>query len=224
MRKLVITVLCLLASFGAWSQVRYSSGGAASKPKEKGFDPQKIVVGGGLGAGLGSGVLAFSLSPMVGYEFAPNFLAGVSLSYQYLRIKEANEVMNTTTGRVEVYPAVQQMFSPGLWARYHMFNSFFAQVHFEYHMVSERHTEPALYVGGSGVEKVKTSYGMPTLLVGAGYRLPITNRVGMYLGVYYDVLQHATEKTITDSRNRPFTVSSPYYGRLNPVIGVGIGL
>ncbi len=223
MKRISIIGLLVVLSLGAMAQVRYNSGGGSSKPKENGFDPQKVVIGGGLRFGMASGQLLLGASPMVGYRVAPNFMAGVILGYQYYRVKDSRSVMNTTTGRYETYPSVDHLFSPGLWARYNLFNSFFVHAQFEYHLASSRWTEPARLAGGSGVEKVKASYTIPTLLIGAGYRLPVSDRIGIYFGLSYDVLQHSSKKTITDSRGSQWIAQSPYFGNFNPTIGLGIG-
>lgn len=224
MKKIALFGLSIMLSIGAMAQVRYNSGGGNSKPKSTGFDPKKIVIGGRIGGQLGNGVSGFNLSPLVGYTLAPNLYAGLSLSYTYTRVKEGSSVMNTSTGRYETYATNDHIFSPGLWLRYNIFNSFFVHTQFEYHMASSRWTDAARVSGGTGVEKVKANYTIPTLLIGAGYRLPMTERVSMYFGVYYDVLQSSTEKTITDTRGTNWRVRSPYYGSLNPFIGFGIGL
>jgi hypothetical protein len=224
MKRIALISVGILLGLGAFAQERYNSGGGNSKPKSAGFDPKRIVIGGRIGGQLYSGVTGFNISPLIGYELVPNLYAGLSLSYTYTRVKEGSSVMNTATGRYETYATNDHIFSPGVWFRYNLFNSFFVHTQFEYHMASSRWTEAARVSGGTGVEKVKANYTIPTLLVGAGYRLPMTERVSMYFGVYYDVLQQSTEKVITDTRGTNWRVRSPYYGSLNPFIGFGIGL
>lgn len=223
MKKILITGLLLVLSLGAMAQARYNSGGGSSKPKEKGFDPQKVVIGGGVGFGMGTGMLRLGVSPLVGYQVAPNFLAGVSLGYQYVRLGDQSSFYNTATGRVESHPYHDHLFSPGLWMRYNLFNSFFVHTQFEYHMGSGRWTGPAQFLGGSGREKVVANYTIPTLLVGAGYRMPIGERFAMYIGVYYDVLNRSSGKVIQASNGQQMQVFSPYGNSIMPIVGFGIG-
>lgn len=223
MKKISIIGLLMALSLSAMTQVRYNSGGGGSKPKEKGFDPQKVVIGGGLGFGMGSGQVRLGASPLIGYQITPNFLAGVSIGYQYVRIADASSFYNTSTGRTENYPYKDHLVSPGAWLRYNLFNSFFVHVQYEYHLGYSRWMGPARYLGGDGKEKVKANYEVPTLLVGAGYRLPMGDRFSMYLGVYYDVLNGSTEKTITASNGAQMQVGSPYGNGIRPVVGFGIG-
>lgn len=222
MKKIGITGLLLALSIGAMAQVRYNSGGGSSKPKEKGFDPQKIVIGGGLDGRFWGGITYIYLAPMIGYKVTPNFLAGVNLGYQYVRIRDGREVYNTTTNRYEIYPTNDHLFSPGVWLRYHISN-FFVHTQFEYHMGNSRWTDYAQQSGGTGVEKVKLNYTLPSLLVGAGYRMPLGDRVSAYIGLYYDVLQRSTQKTVSASNGTRYNVASPYAGSVRPTIGFGIG-
>lgn len=215
--------MLMLLSSGLMAQLRYNSGGVSAKPKSGGFDPQKLVIGGGLGAGFGTGFMNAGIAPMVGYAITPNFLAGVSLGYQYSRFRDGNSFYNTTTNRNETYPLNYHLVSPGVWMRYNLMGSFFLHAQFEYHLGNLRWTGPAQYAGGTGKEKVKANYTIPTLLIGAGYRMPISDRAGMYFGLYYDVLQNSTQSEYRASNNQILSLSSPYMG-LRPVFGFGIGL
>ncbi|RQO30495.1 hypothetical protein DBR32_13090 [Taibaiella sp. KBW10] len=225
MKKGFVILIGLLLSISALAQDRYSSGGHSSKPKSSsgGFDPQRLVMGGGFGLGFGSGSFNASISPLVGYKLTNNLMAGVSIGYQYFRESNYTTFYNTTTSRYENYPRRYSMFSPGAWVRYNLFSQFFVQAHFEYHISDVKWTEAATLGGGSGKESVKANYSIPTLLVGAGYRLPVSERISLYLGLYYDVLQKSTLQTVTSSNGRQGQVGSPYYGALQPVIGFGIG-
>lgn len=225
MKKVFVIIIGLLLGLPSIAQERYSSGGQSSKPKNNasGFDMQRLVIGGGFGLGLGSGSFNASISPLIGYKITNNLMAGVSIGYQYFRESKYTNFYNTTTNRYEDYPRRYSMVSPGAWVRYNLFSQFFVQAHFEYHIADVKWTEAAAFTGGSGKETVKVNYNIPTLLVGAGYRLPVSERVSLYLGVYYDVLQNSTLQTVTSSNGRQGQVGSPYYGSIQPVLGFGIG-
>ncbi|WP_129020533.1 hypothetical protein [Edaphocola flava] len=227
MKKILFVLAGLLLGLSAsQAQERYSSGGHNSKPKNNasGFDPQRIVIGGGLSLGFANSTFMAGISPMVGYKLTNNLLAGVSLGYLYYRDGKYKEYYNTTTNRFEISALQSSMVSPGAWVRYNIFNQFFVQVQYEHHFSNTRWTDAARIAGGSGKEKVSIRYDLPSLLVGAGYRLPVSERISMYIGLYYDVLQNQTIKTVTSSNGwYQGTVASPYYGSIQPVIGFGIG-
>lgn len=227
MKKLMFVLAGLLMGFnGLNAQERYSSGGHNNKPKKNasGFDPQRLVIGGGVTLSFANSAFMAGVSPMVGYKLTNNLMAGVSLGYLYYRNGQYKQYYNTTTNRYETSVLSSSMLSPGAWVRYNVFNQFFVQVHYEHHFSGTHWTDAATFGGGSGKEKVSIKYDLPSLLVGAGYRLPVSDRISMYMGLYYDVLQNQTTKTVTSSNGMyQGTVTSPYYGTIQPVIGFGIG-
>ena len=223
MKKIVAVSILSILSLCGFAQERYNSGGTSAKPKSKGFDPQKLVIGGNVTGGFSGNIFSIGVSPMIGYSITPNFIAGVSLGYQYTSIKDDNQVYNTTTNRNEFYPTRYSLLSPGVWVRANFLTSFFAQAQFENHFGGIRWTGPAPLTGGSGVEKVKANYSIPTLIVGAGYRVVLGSRASAYFGLSYDVLQASTERTVTASNGQQLTAYSPYYGQIRPMIGFGFG-
>ena len=70
-------------------------------------------------------------------------------------------------------------------------------------------TEPRFSPSGSGaIENAKVKWNAPSVLVGIGYRQPITDNSSLYIMGMYDVLQHEY---------------SPYRGGIFPRIGFNIG-
>lgn len=223
MKNIIAVSILSIFSLCGFAQERYNSGGTSAKPKSKGFDPQKVVIGGNITGGLSGNFFSVGVSPMIGYSLTPNFIAGVSLGYQYTSIKDDNSFFNTTSNRYESFPSRYSLVSPGVWIRANFLTSFFAQVQFENHFGRIRWTGPAPFAGGSGVEKVKANYSIPTLIVGAGYRIDLGARATAYFGASYDVLQASTERIVTASNGAKLTAYSPYYGQIRPMVGFGFG-
>jgi hypothetical protein len=211
MRKILIIVM-LCVGFGASAQEVYTSSGkpANAKKKEKkpeGFDISRLIVGGGIGLGFGT-VTTVSVSPIVGYRITDKLSAGVGFGYQYLKVKDFFEVqdINPPYG-YQYYDYKASIISASVWARYLILTNLFAQVEYEHNFMS--YTEPRFSQSGSGaIENTKTKYNAPSVLVGIGYRQPITDNSSLYIMGMYDVLQNEL---------------SPYYGRIFPRIGFNIG-
>src|SRR5688572_5075953 len=92
----IIIALCVGLAASASAQEVYNSSGerrVAPKKKEakKGFDPQRLIYGGGLGLSFGT-ITAVGVAPVLGYRITDNFAAGIGLGYQYLRVKDFFEL------------------------------------------------------------------------------------------------------------------------------------
>ena len=114
MKKL--SVLLFLISI---SQVVLSQDTEADTGK-KGFQKEKLFVGGNFGLSLGTYTL-INISPQVGYRFTDYFAAGVGINAQYVSTKErfsnGNPYWKTSQGVAglnifgRVYP-IQQIMKP----------------------------------------------------------------------------------------------------------------
>ena len=207
---LIIVMLCV--GFGASAQEVYTSSGkpANAKKKEKkpeGFDVSRLIIGGGIGLGFGT-VTSVSVSPIIGYRISDKFSAGVGFGYQYLRVKDYWEVEDfNNPGVVNYYDLKSSFISASVWARYLILTYLFTQVEYEHNFMSL--TEPRFSPSGSGaIENAKVKWNAPSVLVGIGYRQPITDNSSLYIMGMYDVLQHEY---------------SPYRGGIFPRIGFNIG-
>ncbi|HTO17206.1 MAG TPA: hypothetical protein VLZ83_15680 [Edaphocola sp.] len=219
-KAITLTFLCFF-SLGLNAQIKYNSGGKSSQPKTKGFETQKLVFGGWGTLRFWDGATRLGATPIVGYKLTKNFTAGVSLGYLYESYADISNFYNPTTGRQESYPERYHTLTPGIWARYSILNSFYIQTHFEDAFMRMNRTIPAANAKGKGSDKI--SFSMPTLLVGLGYYSQLSDKVALYFGFYYDVLQNSTKKTVTSTGGYIYDVKSPYSGTIYPVIGVGIG-
>jgi hypothetical protein len=206
----VLMLLLVLFAFSAGAQETYTSSGrrvgAAKKSEPKGFDPQRLVIGGGFGLGFGD-ITSIAVSPVVGYRFTDNFLAGVGLGFQYFRMKDRFPVYNVTNGAVDYYPLKSTFFYPSLWARYVVYQNIFVHVEGEYDMQNFKAYENATDQNGDPVS-YNLKYNSPALLLGAGLRQPVSERSSLVIMALYDVIQHEY---------------SPYKNRIDFRIGFNAG-
>jgi len=225
MKKAILVLLLFLGYTSLQAQEIYNSSGRVGKAKyrdnaqKKGFDPNKLIFGGGLGFGAGSGTLSFGISPIIGYRITDNFAAGISLGYQYNRIKDFIPVINGLNGNIEYYNFVSNMFAGGVWARYIIWENIFIHSEFEYNISSYKdyYTDAR-----SGVAREKVSQKVPCLLLGGGYRQPVGDHLSFVIMGLYDVLQNIPSNQRTDNLGNKYSIS-PYANRLDIRVGVNIG-
>ncbi|WP_291907618.1 hypothetical protein [Chitinophaga sp. CB10] len=169
-------------------------------PAQKGFDPNRLILGGSIGAVFGD-YTNVNISPLVGYRFNDYIAAGINVNAQYGQIRY-RDLYDVTTER-----NTYGIFGGGVWGRVYPIPQLFVHVQPEYNGISEKST---LYdVPNLGDKSVyKSTYGVPSLLLGAGYTQGVGGRVGISFAVMYDVLQ--------DNR-------SPYNNQLIYRAGVGLG-
>lgn len=165
------------------AQTTYSSSG---KPVEealaKGFDPQRIIFGGGFHFGMGSGYLRLGVSPVLGYRITKNFSAGIGLRYEYLSIKEASYTIDSVTYLVEPFDLKTHGFAFSVWARHIVWNHIF--LHVEPELINQ---ETFHKVNNFRIDRERK--WIPCLLVGGGIRQPISERSSVVLSLLYDLLQ-----------------------------------
>lgn len=204
--KKILVVFLLLAGFCADAQEVYTSSGRPvgdkrrNQKQDKGFDPDNLIFGGGLMLQFGD-VTNVSLSPVIGYRFSDKFAAGIGIGYTYYRIKNFFEVQNPTTLQYEFRHFKAHSLSTSLWARYLIFDNVFIQVQPEYNMAWYKNYT---FYG----KELKESQAVPSILVGAGMRFPISDRASMVGMLMYDVLQDPL---------------SPYRNTVVPLFGFNIG-
>ncbi len=191
MRNVVVTLLLVLGFSGAMAQEVYTSSGKTNYKKKEhtGYDPDKLIVGGGMTVGFSTGYTSLGISPIVGYRLTKNFSTGVGLGYLYskqpsFRFANASEYLNL------VYP--------NMWARYFVYRKMiFINTTFEYDFISAK--VPTLDNTGA-LRQAKVSLTNQCLLLGVGLMQPLGGRVGFYGELYYDVLQ---------GQNSPYPSGAP---------------
>jgi hypothetical protein len=164
----------------------------------KGFDPSRLVLGGSLGMVFGD-YTNVDISPLVGYRFSDYIAAGISVNGQYGQYRSRD--YNGNTLQRDKYT----IFGGGVWGRVYPLPMLFVHIQPEYNFISQSST---YYQGGDEKQTLKTNYGVPSLLVGAGYTQSVGGRVGIGISILYDVIQ--------DNR-------SPYRNNLVYRVGAGLG-
>jgi len=188
MRNFVLTLVLLVGFSGAMAQEVYNSSGKANykkKKEKKGYDADKLVLGGGMNFGIGNGFTRVGVSPIVGYRLQKNLFAGVGLGYQYYKAPYD-----------ELHNVYMNIVYPNVWARYFVYRNIFVNATYEYDIITERY--PLDRYGN--FNETKSSLTNNTLLLAVGYKWSLGGRLGFYGELYYDVLQ---------GKNSPYPKSYP---------------
>jgi hypothetical protein len=183
--KRIIVVLLLCTGFTcASAQEVYNSSGKPGYHKKtknnKGYDPDKLIIGGSLNGGFYGDYANAGISPMVGYRFAPHFSAGVGLGYQFYKYPDYIDQF------YQAHYAYENIVYPSIWARYFVYRNIFIDASFEFDFINLK--EDALDNFGNPV-KIKTNVTQPCLPIGVGLRQPLGGRVSAYAELIYDVIQ-----------------------------------
>ena len=195
MKKLVCSLLLVVLGFAAYAQEVYSSTGKPldetdkkkEEEKEKGFNLNNLIFGGGFIFGIGGGITNLGISPVIGYKVSDHFSAGIGLGYEYLGIKNYTSYWDKN-GTPVAYDLKTSIFSGSVWARYLLFQNVF--VHVEPQMIYWTKVNSVSFdpVSNSVLENKQRLF-VPRMLVGGGIRQPISDRVSGLLLVLYDVIR-----------------------------------
>jgi hypothetical protein len=143
----------------------------------------KIFYGGSLGLQFGN-VTLVDISPLIGYKITPRIGIGVSPTYKYYQFKNYYG---------QSYDLKSHVWGGGLFGRVLVFDRVFAHAEYEYLTYkSKDNSSSASYIN---------EYN--SVLVGAGYREPISQNGYMYLLLLWNLNE---------------TIDSPYN---NPIIRAG---
>lgn len=208
MKKMIVLVAFLCGFIVATAQDTYNSSGTKSYYYKKqhshkhGYDPSKLVIGGGLSASYSTDYAQFGISPLVGYQFGKDFTAGVGLGYLY-----SMQPQWDVSSYNQVYHTYENIIYPSLWARYRVYRNWFVSSSLEYDLITLKQYD--VYYdptnGAQYLQQDKYKVSATCLLMGVGFRQPIAGRVSLLIEVMYDVLQQEY---------------SPYFGQ--PVFRGGI--
>jgi hypothetical protein len=200
MKQVLLIAFLFLGLTKIYGQEVYSSSGKANykKPKkEKGYDPDKLVLGGGIIFGLGNGYANLGASPIVGYRLAKGLTAGVGVGFQYYQSSGLIDNRNLD------YSVKGTIIFPNVWARYFVYNNVFITANYINSIMSlTKDYDLPMFANE------KYSINVNSMLVGVGLRQPIKGRLSLYAELLYDVLQDP---------------NSPYLG-LTPRLGLATGL
>lgn len=193
--KSILSVLLL--SLGlvmhASAQEVYSSSGKPVKAikKEKEKEEKKfgnrILFGGGFGLGIGT-VTNISVTPVVGYAITDKLYAGIGMGYQYYRVKDYWNVQDPVTLEWINKPKTAHIYSPSVWARYVVWRNFFVHAEYEHNFYTDK--KYFTNMTSMSIESETRKIDVGSLLLGAGIRMPVSDKVSFVLMGLYDVLQN----------------------------------
>lgn len=171
-KTLLIVLFCTATSLFALAQDK------EEKPEdEKGFQRERLFVGGNFGLTFGNFTL-INVSPQIGYRFTDHVAAGVGLNLQYISIKE-----KYTNG--DIYRKTSQgVTGLNVFGRLYPIDQFMIQVQPEANYVfgKERYYNPRQ-------EFNLDAMIVPSLLLGGGLVIP-SGRGAFITSAFYDVLQN----------------------------------
>jgi hypothetical protein len=149
--------------------------------KEKGFQKEKLFVGGNFGVSFGSYTF-INISPQIGYRFTDHFAAGVGLNLQY--VSDKLEDYNGDT----YYKTEQGVTGLSVFGRVYPIRQFMLQVQPEVNYVfgKEKYFQTSYQ---PAQEYNLNAEIVPSLLLGGGLVLPSGSRGAFIISVFYDILQ-----------------------------------
>lgn len=147
MRKAIITAFLVFSVLGI-----------ANAQMSKDIDwKDKVFIGGNFGVTFGS-YTNVNVSPMIGYKFTDKTLAGISLTYQY--VKDSRYAVEFSSS----------IYGAGLWGRQFVTDNIF--LHAEYELLNYEK-----YFAGKTNERAWLGTG----LVGGGYRYELLYVTALYI-------------------------------------------
>lgn len=181
MKKVVFALFILFMYSGAMAQEVYNSSGKTNYKKKKttGYDPDRLIIGGGMNLAFGSGYTNVGASPIVGYRLTKRFSAGIGVGYQYYKFPDYVDPF------YNVHYAYMNIVYPNVWARYFVYRNIFINATFEHDIITLK--SPLDRYGN--LNQTKQSVTNECLLMGVGLRQPLGGRMSFYGELFYDVLQ-----------------------------------
>jgi hypothetical protein len=227
MKRLILLAILCFGIFQSQAQEVYNSTGKVGKARykdnqtKKGFDPHRLIFGGGLGLAFGS-VTNIYVAPSVGYRITDKFAAGVSLGYNYYREKDAIYTYNLNSGQKKYMDFTQSIYTGSIWGRYIVIPNIMLQAEFEVNNItSYDYTQTTFDKDGWAVYP-HSRLTIPSLLLGGGYRQPIGETSSFFILAMYDVLQDLPGNTRTDVNGSKYSIS-PYANRVDIRFGFALG-
>jgi len=178
-RKRSLRIAILIVAFCTSTLFSFAQEqGEEKEEKVKGFQKEKLFVGGNFGLTFGSYTL-ISISPQIGYRFTDFVAAGVGLNLQYVQIKE-----KYTNGEL-YWKSTQGVTGLNVFGRLYPLRQFMIQVQPEMNYIFGNE----IYYDTNPEQEYKLDAQIvPSLLVGGGLVIP-SGRGALITSVFYDVLQ-----------------------------------
>ncbi|GAA4464674.1 hypothetical protein GCM10023093_15530 [Nemorincola caseinilytica] len=204
MKKILLAVLLMMGFTGAMAQQVYNSSGKANykKKKKTGYDPDKLVLGGGINFGLGQGYAILGVSPLVGYRIAKPLFVGLGVGYLYLQRPDKIDQFD------HIHMEYKNIVSPSVWARCIIYRNIYAVATYEYDIINRKSSQYDVFTGT--FDRVKENLTNQCVFVGLGAKQSVGGRVSICPELVYDVLQ---------GQNSPYPAGAPSL-RVNVMVGL----
>lgn len=180
MRKIVLKRALLTVALAIATVVVFAQEEKEEEQKEKGFQKEKLFVGGNFGLSFGSYTL-INVSPQIGYRFTNFFAAGVGINLQHVGWKD--EYSDGTTIKTS-----KTVMGLNVFGRAYPIKTFMIQIQPEANYIfgKEKYQAP----NQAALENNIDTHIVPSLLLGGGLVIP-SGRGAFITSVFYDVLQDA---------------------------------
>lgn len=174
-RKATILLLLLVSVLFSFAQEE------EGEEKKKGFQKDRLFVGGNFGLTFGNYTL-INVSPQIGYRFNRYFAAGTGLNFQYVSLKR--EDYNGDA----YYKSSQGVTGLNIFGRVYPIQYFMLQVQPEMNYIfgKEKYFQTSYQ---NEQEYTLNAEIVPSLLLGGGLVLPSGGRGAFIASLFYDVLQ-----------------------------------
>ena len=131
---------------------------AAPPSRKKGFDPDRLILGGAFGGSFSNVGSYILLQPMVGYAVSERFWAGLSGTYIYQSFTYPTSP--NTTAKQE-----QSIYGGSVWGRFYAFGDFY--LHGEVEALNGEFFDEEYYLQ-TNVYRLRRDW-VPAVYLGAGY-------------------------------------------------------
>ena len=168
-----LLIICLFS-------IGYASHCQEEEPaKKKGFQKEKLFIGGNFGITFGDYTL-LNISPQLGYHFNKTIAAGIGINAQYISYKQRDYYTNDP-----VYKTSSAVGGLNIFGRVYPMQNVMLQVQPEMNYVFGKDT---YYTGTPMGTFNRDAVIVPSLLLGGGAVFP-AGRGALIASVFYDVLQ-----------------------------------
>ncbi len=204
MKKIILVILLFTAYNYASAQDVYTSSGKQGYQKKtrkkKGYDPDKLIIGGGLNLSVGGGYTDLGISPIVGYRITNHFAAGIGIGYLFAQTYDGP---NPYDPNKNLYIS-ENIVYPNVWARYFVYRSIYVTSTFEHDFIFQKY--PLDNYGNENTTRINVSN--ECLWLGVGMKFPTAGRVSFYGEIIYDVLQGVNSPYLNGSPDIRFGVAA----------------
>jgi hypothetical protein len=185
MKKAILVLLLFMGVTGAMAQQVYNSSGKTNykKKKKTGYDPDKLVLGGGFNLGLGTGFASFGVAPIVGYRVLEPLFVGVGVGYLYQKGYPQPDQYN------KLHYQYLNIIYPNLWARCFVYRNIYISASYEYDIINVKYPDWDYSSGTGNMVQRTANVTNNCALVGIGMRNQISGRLSFYGELVYDVIQ-----------------------------------